>query len=110
MAPSKRNSRPPDTSMEAYKSAKKFKTDHHAVIIKALKILRVASPEQISSYTRLDYFQVSRRMSELERLNIAYRPGKKVMTARGRAAYVWKLCKKDQEARYVQPDLFFQSL
>jgi predicted ArsR family transcriptional regulator len=88
----KRNSNPPNTSLEAWRSITKEQlSEHHAKILCALRDLKSASAEQLSTHTNLTHHQVNRRMSELERLELIYRTGAKVATRTGRSASCWSL-------------------
>src|ERR1700761_3088131 len=87
----KRNN--PDTSNEAYRNLKA--EDLRSVyqkIIAALEILGTASTEQIANFLTMDHSKIHKRVSEMERLQIIYRPGHKVPTKSGRTAFVWGLC------------------
>lgn len=86
-----------ETSLEAWRSITQEQlSDHHAKILAALTDLKKASAEQISTHTNLHYWQITRRMSELERKNLIYKTGVKVATRTGRSAAVYALCKPDE--------------
>lgn len=87
----------PDTSHEAHQSmTKELLSKHHTQIIEALKILKKATSEEIAIYLNWDDKNRSaRRMSELEREQIIYKPGEKRKTKYGRNAYVYSLIKKE---------------
>lgn len=98
----KRNSNPPETSLEAWRSiTKEHLLEHHAKILCALRDLRTASAEQISTRTNLTHHQVNRRMSELERMEIIYRTGAKVATRTGRSASCWALRNPNEAPKKV---------
>jgi predicted transcriptional regulator len=88
----------PDTSHEAHESmTKQILSNHHLKIIDALKVLKVATAEEIANYLDWDDKNRSaRRMSELERDQIIYKPGEKRKTKYGRNAYVYKLVNPPQ--------------
>lgn len=78
----------PDTSISAYKMlTPEMIAGHHGKIIGALQQLGTASYEAIAVHVGLDRHQVGRRLSELERMGIVYKPGSKSMTKSGRMAY-----------------------
>lgn len=82
----------PETSLEAWRSITPEQlSDHHAKILAALSELKKASAEQISTHTNLHYWQITRRMSELERKNLIYKTGTKVATRTGRNAAVYAI-------------------
>lgn len=98
----KRNSNPPETSLEAWRSiTKEHLLEHHAKILCALRDLRTASAEQISTRTNLTHHQVNRRMSELERMEIIYRTGARVVTRTGRSASCWSLRNPNEAPKKV---------
>ena len=94
----------PETSIEAYHSmTDDLLSDHHKKIIKALTILRRATAEEISVYLGWDdKNRSSRRMCELERNQIIYKPGEKRKTKYGRNAYVYELVKSPELARQIE--------
>lgn len=82
-----------ETSLEAWASIHPEQlNNHHAKIITALAELKTASSEQISTHTNLHYWQVTRRMSELERKQLIYNTRIKVATRTGRSAFAYALC------------------
>jgi hypothetical protein len=72
----------PETSHEAHKSmTDDILLNHHKQIIEALKNLKKATAEEIAIYLNWDDKNRSaRRMSELEREQIIYKPGEKRKT------------------------------
>jgi len=81
-----------ETSAEAWKSITKEQIgNHHAKILAALAELKSASSEQISTHTTLAYWQVTRRMSELEKKGLIYNTRNKVATRTGRSAFTYSL-------------------
>jgi len=87
----------PETSHEAHKSmTNEILSNHHKQIIEALKVLKKATAEEIAFYLDWDDKNRSaRRMSELEREQIVYKPGEKRKTKYGRSAFVYSLIKKE---------------
>jgi hypothetical protein len=96
----------PDTSTKAYYSIKnEARENHQSKIIEALKFLGSATYEEISSFLKWDdKNRAARRLAELERLQIVFKPGEKKKTKSGRDAYVYKLMKATNN--YLQPQLF----
>lgn len=95
----------PSTSHEAHKSMNKdILSNHHKMIIDALHVLKKATAEEISEYLDWDDKNRSaRRMSELEREQIVYKPGEKRKTKYGRNAYVYSLT--NSKIEYVQAEM-----
>ena len=91
------NNKFPETSHEAHQSmTKQLLSNHHIKIIDALKVLKVATAEEIAIHLDWDDKNRSaRRMSELEREQIIYKPGGKRKTKYGRNAFVYSLIKKE---------------
>src|ERR1700739_5067134 len=83
-----------ETSMEAYKALHLNQVaEHHAKILAALSEIQRGSSEQISQHSTLSYWQVTKRMNELEKKNLIYNTKDKVPTTRGRSAFVYALVK-----------------
>ncbi len=77
----------PETSILAYKMlTPEMIAGHHGKIIAALQKLGTASYEQLSDYTGLEKHKIGRRLSELERMEVVYKPGSKSPTKSGRMA------------------------
>lgn len=82
----------PSTSHEANVSmTKELREQHHAKILSALEVLKLATGEQIAQYSKLDYHAVMRRVSELERDEKVYKPGTKIPTSSGRTAFQYAI-------------------
>lgn len=79
----------PSTSHDAYAQAKPMMASHYAKIIEALKKLKSATAEQIAYHLNMDHSQINRRVSEMEREQMIYKPGIKKKTKTGRQAFVW---------------------
>lgn len=84
----------PQTSLDAYASLKpeQMRTIYRK-IIEALKVIGQGTSQQISAYLTLDDEVVRKRLSELKKMGILYKPGHKVPTKKGCDAYVWQICK-----------------
>ena len=76
----------PDTSHAAADQAADLATKHHGIILAALE--QPGTIYDIAARTDLDHNAVARRMSELERLDLAYPEGQK-KGASGRMCRVW---------------------
>lgn len=94
----------PQTSLDAYKQVHPdMLSAHHAKIILALRRTKNGLMyEQIAAQVQLDKHQVGRRLSELESMQIIYKPGEKRKTASNREAFVYKLTAEGEA--YIIPD------
>ena len=83
----------PETSREAYNSLHpETQRKMYDKIIAALKVLGVAHYEDLSDYLGCqDRNQISRRLKEMEGLQLIWKPGGKKLTKRGRNAFVYQL-------------------
>jgi predicted transcriptional regulator len=82
----------PQTSKDAYANLKPEQLrEVYKKIIEALKILGTASTEQIASYLTMEHAKIHKRVSEMERMQMIYRPGNRVTTKSGCTAFVWCL-------------------
>lgn len=83
----------PSTSNDAFRALTPEKLAHdYAGIIEALKSLKLANYEQISAYLGwADINKCARRLSELERTSVIYKPGSKSLTKRNRHAFNYSL-------------------
>lgn len=82
----------PDTSREAWHSLDPTQiAEIYRGILYALGILGTATFEEIAAHMKVDKSRVWKRMSELERMKLVYRPGTKKMLKSGRNGYVWAL-------------------
>lgn len=94
----------PDTSIAAFHALtpEKLAADYEG-IIRALKWLKEANYEKIATFLHWeDINKCSRRLKELESMQIIYKPGGKSLTRRNRSAYNYKLVEKV----LVQTELF----
>lgn len=82
----------PVTSRDAGRSADKFRSEHHAAILRALSDAGCAlACEQIEDRTSLDYVQVGKRMKELVTLGKIERTAEKHVNRSGRSAFRYRL-------------------
>lgn len=85
-----------ETSMEAYRSLDPTKLrDTYKRIILALSELGSGTFEDIAKKMKVDKSVVWKRLSELERANILYRPGTKKTLKSGRSGFVWMVLSLD---------------
>jgi DNA-binding transcriptional regulator GbsR (MarR family) len=82
----------PDTSVEAWKSIDPSQLAQiYCGILYALGIMHRGTFEEIAAHMKVDKSRVWKRMSELERMKLVYRPGSKKMLKSGRQGYEWAL-------------------
>ena len=73
-----------------------MRKQHHGKIILALKEIGSGNYEQIANFLGMDRHQVGRRLSELEREGIVWKPGLKSNTKSGRQAFIYQLTGQSQ--------------
>lgn len=97
----------PSTSIEAYRSmTSDLIQKDHAKILNALEQLGSAIYEEIAKHLNwIDKNKVSRRLKELEGLQMIYKTGEKRTTTSNRNAYVYKLIEKDKVQEQPKTDL-----
>lgn len=89
----------PETSLEAYHSVSpEMLTNHHKNILIALNKLKSGNYEQIADAVSMERHQIGRRLSEMERMGIIYKPGEKRVTSTGRNAFVYKLVENGEKS------------
>lgn len=87
-----------ETSVEAYRSLDPDKlAEIYQQIIIALSNLKEANTEQIAKFLKIDHQKVWKRVSELEKANLIYRPGNKRPTKTGRQSFTWMLAGETAE-------------
>ena len=85
----------PDTSIAARNSLQPDQiAEIYRKILEALSVLGEGTFEEISSKAKLDKGRVWRRMNELQKLELVYRPGNKRPLRSGRLGYTWMLTDK----------------
>lgn len=95
----------PQTSHDANKAATlEMRSRHWDKIKEALNILKLATGEQIAIQAKMDYHAVMRRLSEMERLEMVYKPGTKMPTSTNRLAYQYSL--RSESTVVVPPEKF----
>ena len=102
----------PDTSHEAFeKVPQEMRSEHYKKIISGLEKLKTATYEELASVLTLDKAQVGRRLCELERMDLVYKPGIKKATRSGRSAFCYQLrngveVSSDSRFEYKQGEIF----
>jgi predicted transcriptional regulator len=82
----------PETSIEAWRSIDPAQLAQiYRGILYALGIMHRATFEEIAAHMKVDKSRVWKRMSELERMKLVYRPGSKKLLKSGRQGYEWSL-------------------
>lgn len=96
----------PKTSLEAYHSVSpEMLTNHHKCILVALNVLKSGTYEQIAEAVAMEKHQVGRRISEMERIGIIYKPGEKRLTSTGRNAFVYKIVENGEKSVEMEKSL-----
>ena len=82
----------PITSHLANKAATlEMRQRHWDKIKAALSVLNLATGEQIAAEAKMDYHAVMRRIGEMERNEMVYKPGTKIPTSTGRLAFQYAI-------------------
>jgi len=93
----------PDTSIEAYRSLQPENIrEVYQKIINALSVLKAAHTEDIAAFLKVEHCIIHKRVSEMERKGILYKPGAKKKMKSGRRAYVWSLTKPLQSTAKIE--------
>lgn len=87
-----RKSKPPQTSIDAYKSLDPAKINEtYKMIISALAVIKSGSFEDISKHLKVEKSVVWKRLGEMEKMKLLQRPGTKKKLKSGRDGYVWEI-------------------
>lgn len=98
-----RKSNVPETSKDAFKSLDPVKLrDSYKQIVLALSELGSGTFEDIAKKMKVDKSVVWKRLSELERANILYRPGTKKTLKSGRLGFVWMILSLDSISSLIE--------
>jgi hypothetical protein len=82
----------PSTSVEAWRSIDPAQLAQiYTGILYALGVMYKATFEEIAAHMKVNKDRVWKRMSELERMKLVYRPGSKKLLKSGRQGYEWSL-------------------
>lgn len=85
----------PETSKEAYRSLDPDKIrEIYQLILFSLSQLGEATFEEIAASLKVSKDRVWKRLSELNKEGLIYRPGNKRMLKSGRSGYTWMLTEK----------------
>ena len=80
----------PVTSYEAADAAKDLASKHFGIIVDCLKAHGSLGKDGIAQHTNLDRNQVSRRLNELEKMNLIQLTGRTVKSSAGRNEREWR--------------------
>ena len=80
----------PVTSYEAADAAKDLASKHFSIIVDCLKAHGALGKDGIAQYSGLDRNQVSRRLNELEKMNLIRLTGWNVKSSAGRNEREWR--------------------
>jgi len=83
----------PITSYEAADSAQEFASDHFNMIMGALRTHGALGKDGIAQHSKLDSNQVSRRLSELKKMEMIELTGNKVKSKSGNNEREWRIKK-----------------
>lgn len=81
----------PRTSHQAAHAARAFVGTQHAAIMRVLRRVKKANPEQIGMKLGLPAHSIRRRLPELERAGLICVTGETVPTISGRQQRVWRV-------------------
>ena len=81
----------PATSKKAAQAARAFVGTQHAAIMRVLRRVKKANPEQIGEKLGLPAHSIRRRLPELERAGLVCVTGETVPTISGRTQRVWRV-------------------
>ena len=80
----------PSTSIDAYKSLQLSEVrETYQKILSALDVIGKGTMEDIAAYMKCSRDRVWKRLSEMERLEMIYKPGTKKVLKSGRYGYEW---------------------
>lgn len=83
----------PETSIKAFKSLDPNQLNEmYKQILKGLATLNEATVEELAANIKVEKSRVYRRMIDLERSELIYRPGNERPLKSGRAGATWMLC------------------
>lgn len=88
----------PETSLEAYRSLTIDQlNDTYKEIIKALQAIGEGTFEDIAAHLKCDKSKIWKRMSELERMEVVYKPGNKRVLKSGRSGFTYMLTSQNTQ-------------
>ena len=82
----------PSTSLEAFKSLDPAQLNEtYRKILYALAQMGESTSQEIAAYLKIDHSRIWKRTSELERMELIYKPGTKRLLKSGRMGYCYRL-------------------
>ena len=92
----------PETSLSAYHSLKPEQmAEIYQKILWGLSQIKEGTFEDLSVCLRLPKEKIWKRLNELEKAKLIYRPGTKKVLTSGRLGFTWKLVEKDGSTQKV---------
>jgi predicted transcriptional regulator len=86
-----------ETSKAAYDSLKpEMLREDYRLILFALKNITEGTSQSISASLKLPDDKVRKRLSEMARMGLIYKPGHTHVTKAGNKAYVWRLVQSEE--------------
>ena len=96
----------PETSKEAYRSLRAEELrETYRKILSALSQLGQGTTEEIAAFLKMPHDRIWKRMSELERMELVYKPGTKRMMKSGRNGFTWMLRNPEKTENKLPPEL-----
>lgn len=93
----------PQTSLDAYKSLNPENVrEVYKKILGALKVLGSANTEKISDFLTIEHSKVHKRVSEMQGLEMIYKPGTRSSMKSGRTGYDWAIRGNGQKEPAVE--------
>lgn len=87
-----RKSKPPQTSIDAYRSLDPAKINEiYKRIVSALVVIKSGTFEDIAKQMKEEKSVVWKRLNEMEKIKLLQRPGTKKKLKSGRDGYVWEI-------------------
>src|SRR5258706_6182599 len=96
----------PETSVDAYKSLDPVQLNQiYRDILRALTVLKEGTYEQIADFLMQPAAKIWKRMSDLQKMELVYRPGNKRPLKSNRLGYTWKLVGDESTAPVTEKSL-----
>lgn len=87
-----KKSKPPQTSIDAYRSLDPAKINEiYKKIVGALAVIKSGTFEDIAKQLKVEKSIVWKRLGEMEKMKLLHRPGTKKKLKSGREGYVWEI-------------------
>ena len=82
----------PETSKEAYDSLDPSQLrETYRKILYAISQMGESTSQEIAAHAKMDHAQIWKRMVDLERMDLIYKPGSKKLNKSGRKAFCYQL-------------------